>query len=549
MYNSLRDRLLRDGTDQCRLVLRRLDNAKLYRLHCKDLPSGDKKQFRGIAMDMRDLRLAEIDEAVALLMKKAFDFLQMHRSDSKNESGGESDGSFCGSLASAGEYDTQELFERTGCALAGERVVASEPLFDPHGNAKRVRKRQTFPVASIKSKRGRQQIKRLRRVLRDEARGSDTSPIGQERQERQRRHLEDGSHQSALDEGEQMMNEIMEPEEQCFHAERHKPASKRMRKANNASTGKAQSDQLADSRRAKRGHRSDTGGKFITSIGMARFECSSTTNSTEATSQSPLLAKVDRLQMPTAGSPRTQTLRFRVENNGTNTFPPPSVLNDLTNLGVSELCRRLLDSYPLALERSTQILDEFRRRLNGPSGLEPISIFNTILQILQSHGKATLQELITIECPYLGLHVKLLELTLELLEKDFQATLNSDNGVVYHLFGTNKGRAFIDSLLVQFVDATYSAVHPLPWGRKADSGVHVLTLIAPLRNILARLLPIVESVAHCVMFKLSVQQWRRRDESYAWISSVDPASWETLLMTGGILEGQRGKSLCTDRQS
>ncbi len=514
MYNSLRDRLVRDGTDQCRLTLRRLDNAKLYRLHCKGMSPHERKQFRGITMEMRDIRLEDLDEVVGRLMKKALHLSLAHRNDRMYDSDVGDEVNSPGSLPTVNEYDTQDLLQSEISEVASSSVTAQD-LFDPHHNAKRVRQSQ---VDSFPFRKKERHAKRLRRIggAASKESAQSTAWFGKHRVD----NCTDSDEHSAGGERQPKKKmtanlEVLQDVQSSIQGKIYE-ITERSKKRTSKNTGK----NFKKAAGVQRPKRKDN--HFLDSMAQVRIDGSVN----------------DPHEIPRRG-PRNiaETRTPRVETRPSIRFPE-SAVDELASQGFPDLCLALLDKYADSPGQSTQIIDEIQCRLN--SHVVPDStVFSSILQLLHTHGNATLQELVSIKNPTLPLHVKLLVLTLSFLEKGLD--LNPDDGVVYQVFGENRGRRLVEMLLLQLVDAMYAAVHPQAWGR-VERDKDVLISIAPLRDAIARLLPIAESVSHCVMYKLGLQRWQRRGDAYAWVSCVDPAWWEELLVSGNSPEPQQGKS-------
>ena len=70
----------------------------------------------------------------------------------------------------------------------------------------------------------------------------------------------------------------------------------------------------------------------------------------------------------------------------------------------------------------------------------------------------------------------------------------------------------------------------------------ILNVLSPLRDALAKVVPLTEHVSACVLNFLACQQWRRGiTEGHAFISSIDPQAWVSFLDTGKGPEKPLGK--------
>jgi hypothetical protein len=206
-----------------------------------------------------------------------------------------------------------------------------------------------------------------------------------------------------------------------------------------------------------------------------------------------------------------------------------------TEKGVSGLCGDLREYYPNYPQRCIVALQGICSHFNEYSQQPTttvVTFFKTVLQLLQTHGSLTLQELLTSESPILPLHIRLLVECLHALELRLDASLAPSDGLVHELFSTNR-RHLIGFLVLQLVDSAYSAVHPEAWALKVKNRSRVLQTLSPLRDALAKVTSLTEAGCRSIMEDLGCQQWRRgHSANHVFVSSVDPDAWKALLSSG-----------------
>jgi hypothetical protein len=106
----------------------------------------------------------------------------------------------------------------------------------------------------------------------------------------------------------------------------------------------------------------------------------------------------------------------------------------------------------------------------------------------------TLQAIYLADRRYLRLHIRFLVFTLNLLESKVGSVLVPQDGNVYCLFGRGNSNLFVEMIVIQMIDVFYAEVQPSRW--------HSWTvLLTPLRDALARVVPLVETVSRCIMHK------------------------------------------------
>jgi hypothetical protein len=212
---------------------------------------------------------------------------------------------------------------------------------------------------------------------------------------------------------------------------------------------------------------------------------------------------------------------------------------------IPTLCEELERIYPNSPPRCQAILDAIRSHLKqGPIDTSSgASVFlKTALSLLQTYGLMTLQELITTKSAIVYLHIRLIAECLYVLELGLDVTLRTSDGLIFGMFSSNRDH-FVNSLVLQLVDSAYSVIHPEAWALQMNNRERILELLSPLRDALAKVTCLIESVSRCIVQDLECQQWRRgQSGNHAFVSSVDPEQWKSYLSTGIKRESAQSKS-------
>ena len=206
------------------------------------------------------------------------------------------------------------------------------------------------------------------------------------------------------------------------------------------------------------------------------------------------------------------------------------------------LCENLRVNYPHSIDRCTTTLEGLVSFFKeGLSGDLSVIFFKIAFEILHDHGTSTLQELITRQSPILGIHIHLLVVCLRGLELRLHERLDTNDGSAFVLFSANK-RRFVQSLVLQLTDSAYAVLHPEAWALQLDDRYSALSLLAPLRDALARVTPLTETFCRCVSEDLGCQEWRRGQAGdHVFVSSVDPASWASFVKNGEQMQRPQSK--------
>jgi hypothetical protein len=199
-----------------------------------------------------------------------------------------------------------------------------------------------------------------------------------------------------------------------------------------------------------------------------------------------------------------------------------------------DLCQFLIENFPDST--CANVLDAIvaKATTSISEGSENRTlVFTTLLQVLQCHGKATLQELVSAESASLDVHVSLLATSLRLLQLGANSNLTLADGVVFEIFSPGRCDRYIDFMVVQTVEAVFSLVHPSAWALKIKSPRKMLRALEPLRDALGEHVHVVERASRCLEQELEPQKWRCvRNGEHVFVSSLNPDLWLAFLDSG-----------------
>ena len=180
---------------------------------------------------------------------------------------------------------------------------------------------------------------------------------------------------------------------------------------------------------------------------------------------------------------------------------PPSFRQPSRRLSgsLSVLCETLLADYPEKAEDCICLFEDVVKHFNEetpPVRSEAVEVFRIVLQLLQCHGNMTLRAISLADSRYLQLHTRFVVFALNLLESKVGSVLEPQDGNIYCLFGLKNSNLFIEMIVIQMIDVIYAEIQVQPT-RWRDWSI----LLAPLRDALARVVPLVETVSRCIMHK------------------------------------------------
>jgi hypothetical protein len=220
--------------------------------------------------------------------------------------------------------------------------------------------------------------------------------------------------------------------------------------------------------------------------------------------------------------------------------PPSSrIAHGRISVPLLDSCRALLAAYPESAEDSTSLFEGVVNHFKAETPIihsEAVEVFRTVLLLLHRHDNMTLQAISLTDSKYLQLHIQLLIFIVNLLESKVGSALVSQDGNIYYLFGHRMSNMFIETVVLQMVDVIYAQAQSCCWALdsfRINGLMGLLGLLGPLRDSLARIVPLVETVSHCITQKFQCQKWRNyvgRSESF--VSAVDPEEYKSCLLDG-----------------
>lgn len=204
----------------------------------------------------------------------------------------------------------------------------------------------------------------------------------------------------------------------------------------------------------------------------------------------------------------------------------------------SDSCQAILSTYCDSVDGCATLFDSIVLHFKEQSPIvhaQAAEIFGVVLQLLQEHGARTLQAVALTEVNKFRRHARLLVFVLELIDYQVHAALVSDDGIVFKMFSRENWRSFVEMIVLQMIDVIYARVQPASWGLDSITFPGVIEELVPLRDAASRLVHLVELVSHCILERFQCQSWRQLgSSSNAFVSSVDPQEYKSLLLTGGV---------------
>jgi hypothetical protein len=217
---------------------------------------------------------------------------------------------------------------------------------------------------------------------------------------------------------------------------------------------------------------------------------------------------------------------------------PPSnrVSHGRLSAPLLDSCRALLTAYPESADDSTSLFEGISNHFKAETQTihsEAVEVFRTVLLLLQRHDNITLQAISLTDSRYFRLHIRLLIFTVNLIESKVGSALVPQDGNIYCLFGHGMSNLFIEMVILQMVDVIYAQAQSCCWALDSFRINGSMGLLGPLRDALAKVVPLVETVSHCITQKFECQKWQDyvgRSESF--VSAVDPEEYRSCLLDG-----------------
>ena len=547
MYERLLEGLVREGLDQCSTVLRKLrSRSRTKRLKETLDPNEFRKGFSWAAREARELALDQINPVVQDTMNRVRRLLlRRQRQQQQQDKEEEPDHTFTDGDS---DHTQQELQPTEGQEPIDDYLPPSvRPLgaFDPHQHATRVRKKKRRRRDTATS--GKSSKTRREPLAEAVSNGSadlvvdasvDTHPSSRRRKQRgtrrnERRELHGGGAQSRGDSDE----ETMEPP----------PLETILRQASSATTTST------TERVRNRGRRN-----VVSAVDrMQAFLAANSGTTTHSTSRTlrPSIAGRWRnssrrnhdAHVPTfrrVGKRKRPQGPNRELESSANEFPsqilsqPESLLEtddddeadasvDVRNSSVDDQLRALRERYPKGCTGILSALaDSYGRGDENVGEGEALEAFSVVLELMQKHGNLTLVEMMHVSPAGVKVHIQLLGFLLNLIRCGGRF-LHPRQGLVHTLFGGREQSRFIHEILLQFLDALYACFFPEAWASPFSNSL--VRLLEPLRDALATMVPIMDTVCEALTMKVRCQVWRQTTGEKPFVSSVDPERYRSLL--------------------
>lgn len=159
-------------------------------------------------------------------------------------------------------------------------------------------------------------------------------------------------------------------------------------------------------------------------------------------------------------------------------------------------------------------------------------VFNTFVRLLRGQGCRILQDCLSSSNPVFYSHLTLLASVLELINAKCNTFLDpSDESFI--IFSAENCSEFVNFILLQLVDSVMSLVHPEAWSLQLENNEDVLLELGSLRDSLGNFFLLQERVSQCVTRELGCQEWRCvREGEHFFVSAVNPVDWENFLTAG-----------------
>jgi len=656
LFNSLRRTVIRDGTDQCRAALRRLNDREEHKqakakAKSQGSSSDEFRRFRRISkqMDLRELRMDSLDESVEHVLRKCHDLLDgfigrdtpsagmapgLGDGGESREDGPLDDYDYDGdeSIGASSRYVTAALTDNGSTAgIGGDDAQLGQ--YDPHKHASKARRKNrernkgatsdglNASLGVTKRKRAGKRSKRSHHATihpgqgdlmpGDESRDSSGGrPTPRTSSKRHRKGTRKTARMDVNDEDEAFINNDISDEDMIPMEARPIDLELRLRPTRSVEgAGDEQSrglrvsfldddggfsNETSQSRQGSTKSASERMQEFLdnnSSTASVANVFTSTPSGDYPTTSRPRPSGRKRANISTesrSGKDRTRTNGVNSLRDGRNqrsrsseeqfgrdhssaqhevvspdllfeelasgnpisnappTLPavenvPPEQPNIPQGSNVSDLCKRLLDAYPV----SPRICHELLRRLevSASSSTEAL-IFDTLCSLCQTHGDATLLDMI-INGPSeqaKALHLSLLAMTVNIISKTTNDSLQSTKVLTQKLFSPSSQHLFLEELLLQITDVLYAHFLPNAWASCADGKLSSMLWrkLRSLTDAIGRVIPIVETASRLLVTSFTRQAWYRSTikggDSYVeddiFVSSVDPQAYRTFLKAG-----------------
>ena len=557
--------LIQNGTDQCRVALRRLMDDRLYRKHRKNLTSMQRKKCRsGIIMDARNLRMDNIDGVVETFFRKLKESVELCEGVYENDATeinkiDSCDDNYDDKFESSDEESSLDLIpiSEIGKESNGNSMNPSElphAPFDPHSYAQRVRKNRvnecvkethttlTFPKSMKDSN-----------VPKKRSDSTETPNISIIQYSRRTETSDNSYHQASFptlkNSGRRRMHRLVDKKASASndravsvtHRGSKRSISDRMQDFLDANSENKISDYCRDTDESGQlipeskpsdimPHRKDSSrSQTKNTLSCSRNKNSRISvrernkhvvgnrekNDVVIQNQGAYFTSCDTETLFT--QILTKSKQFEEIDGGNDTLDVANIEENHTNT-FSEYTTLLRDM-------------EFQLSEKGSMNVLLHKAYNMIV----SRGSRTVQDMIASGDDELSPHLRMLSLCVRSLN------YVSDENLPL-IFTKSRRNIFFDLLVLQMIDALYSMSIPSAWALTIQNRDRVISTLNTLRNALAQSIPLFEVFCRCVLQSFGCQQWRKHENSnHLFVSAIDPRCWRDFLQSGIIPENPQGK--------
>ena len=204
-----------------------------------------------------------------------------------------------------------------------------------------------------------------------------------------------------------------------------------------------------------------------------------------------------------------------------------------------EIITDFVASYPDSIDKSISMMRLLRKRIcldyyDMASG-EALVLFRGVTAILKKCPMLSILQMIHSDYQGLNFYTQLLFFIVELMSAKVQIKLKAcqrSDDVIRSMY-LNGG--FIDFVVLQLIDLFYSQILKQPWGEAPTIPSHVCEIILSLVDSLGKVTSVMETVCRSLCTKFPYQQWYRISDPSnlaSFLTSVNPSSLRAFVHKG-----------------
>jgi len=203
---------------------------------------------------------------------------------------------------------------------------------------------------------------------------------------------------------------------------------------------------------------------------------------------------------------------------------------DEAKMPISQLCNRLTQSFATDHQSAIDLIRLLPSYFdnNNTSVLHlresALIVFQTILKMIKKNGLQSLQEMIQTCNKQLLVNINLLICVVRLLDLSAHSHLTRSDGLTFELFTLD---GLTQLIILQMLDVVYSQALPAQWGSPRPLSQEVFDRLLELRNSMGKVTHLLEAVSHSLLSQFECQKWHRSEENCEnpwFVSAVDPKS-------------------------